>query len=37
MKWLKDMWRKLVLGLRHRKKLRELKKKLEEGDDPFTY
>ena len=32
MKWLKSLWAKLVLEIRYRKKLRELRKR-----DPFIY
>ena len=32
MKWLKDLWSRLVLEIRYRKKLRELRKR-----DPFIY
>lgn len=32
MKWFKSLWAKLVLEIRYRKKLRELRKR-----DPFIY
>jgi len=32
MKWIKDVWNKLMLEIRYRKKLRALRKK-----DPFIY
>lgn len=32
MKWIKSLWSKLVLEIRYRKKLRELRKR-----DPFIY
>jgi hypothetical protein len=32
MKWLKNLWNRLVLEIRYRKKLKELRKR-----DPFIY
>jgi len=32
MKWIKNLWDKLMLEIRYRKKLKELKKR-----DPFIY
>jgi hypothetical protein len=32
MKWIKSLWSQLVLEIRYRKKLRELRKR-----DPFIY
>ena len=32
MKWIKSLWSRLVLEIRYRKKLRELRKR-----DPFIY
>jgi len=32
MKWLKDLWQKIQLEIRYRKKLKELRKR-----DPFIY
>jgi hypothetical protein len=32
MKWLKDLWQKIRLEIRYRKKLKELRKR-----DPFIY
>ena len=32
MKWLKNLWNKIKLEIRYRKKLKELRKK-----DPFIY
>lgn len=32
MKWIKKMWARLVLEIRYRKKLKELRKR-----DPFIY
>jgi hypothetical protein len=32
MKWLKNIWNRMVLEIRYRKKLKELKKR-----DPFIY
>lgn len=33
MKWV----RKIIDGVKHRKRVREIQKKLEKGEDPFTY
>ncbi len=32
MKWIKSLWSRLILEIRYRKKLRELRKR-----DPFIY
>lgn len=32
MKWIKNLWSKIVLEIRYRRKLRELRKR-----DPFIY